>query len=93
LHHRNITLELSPEARSFIARNGFDPVFGARPLKRFLQQELETRIGRALVADSVPDGSHLRVGTDEEGLTLAIDAPAPRAPSEPEEETQTSDTH
>jgi ATP-dependent Clp protease ATP-binding subunit ClpB len=79
LHDRNITLELSTAARSFIAMNGFDPVYGARPLKRFLQQELETRIGRAIVADMLHDGAQLRVDLGADGLVLRIDNPV-RAP-------------
>jgi len=46
----------SGPARPRIAREGYDPIYGARPLKRFLQRELETRLDRALVADYIPDG-------------------------------------
>jgi ATP-dependent Clp protease ATP-binding subunit ClpB len=49
----------------FIAREGYDPVYGARPLRRFIQREVETRIGRALVA-----------GEAEEGTTIVIDVEA-----------------
>jgi ATP-dependent Clp protease ATP-binding subunit ClpB len=62
LADRQIELDLSDSARELIARQGFDPVYGARPLRRFLQRELETRIGRALVAGSVRDGATVRVG-------------------------------
>jgi ATP-dependent Clp protease ATP-binding subunit ClpB len=62
LGDRHIQLDLSEPARELIARQGFDPVYGARPLRRFLQRELETRIGRALVAGSVRDGATVRVG-------------------------------
>ena len=44
LAERDIKLELSETAREFVARQGFDPVYGARPLRRYLQHELETRI-------------------------------------------------
>ncbi|MCP4006351.1 MAG: AAA domain-containing protein, partial [bacterium] len=50
LAERGIKLELSEPAREYIAREGYDPVYGARPLKRYLQHHLETRIGRALIA-------------------------------------------
>jgi len=43
-------------------RNGFDLVYGARPLRRFIAREVETRIGRALLAGDVGDGAVIRVG-------------------------------
>jgi ATP-dependent Clp protease ATP-binding subunit ClpB len=74
---RNITLVLSDAARAFIAQQGFDPVYGARPLRRFLQRELETRIGRALVAGDVEDGATIRVEVRDQELTIGIDHPQP----------------
>ncbi|HEX2163022.1 MAG TPA: ATP-dependent chaperone ClpB, partial [Thermoanaerobaculia bacterium] len=62
LADRGIELELTDEAHELVARQGFDPVYGARPLKRFLQRELESRIGRAIIAGEVREGSVLRVG-------------------------------
>ena len=61
LSDRQMQLSLTAEAKAFIARHGFDPVFGARPLKRFLQRELETRIGRALLRGDIADGSQIEV--------------------------------
>ncbi|GAA2355232.1 ATP-dependent chaperone ClpB [Nonomuraea africana] len=49
LADRRLTLEVSEAARAFIARQGFDPVYGARPLRRFIARELETRVARALL--------------------------------------------
>jgi ATP-dependent Clp protease ATP-binding subunit ClpB len=49
LADRRITVEVTEAARRFIAEAGFDPVFGARPLRRFLQREVETRIARTLL--------------------------------------------
>ena len=63
-----------------IARQGFDPVFGARPLKRYLQHELETRIGRALIAGEVSDGASVEVDADEAGLKVSVDNPVVEAP-------------
>ncbi|HOV85017.1 MAG TPA: ATP-dependent chaperone ClpB [Syntrophobacteraceae bacterium] len=62
LKDRRIALDLSDEARQFIARAGYDPVYGARPLKRYLQHRLETTIGRALLSGDIPDGSTIQVG-------------------------------
>lgn len=63
-------MEATPAARGFIAREGFDPVFGARPLRRFIQREVETRIGRALIAGDVTEGSDVVV--DLAGDHLAV---------------------
>jgi len=67
---RGFTLELTPAARSFVARVAYDPVYGARPLKRYLQHHLETRIGRAMIASEVHQGGSIRV--DEENGELKI---------------------
>jgi ATP-dependent Clp protease ATP-binding subunit ClpB len=58
---RRITLEVTEAARRFIAEQGYDPVYGARPLRRFIAHEVETRIGRALLANDVLDGATIRV--------------------------------
>ncbi len=65
LADRRITIELTDAAKHHIAAAGFDPVYGARPLKRYIQHELETRIGRQLIAGDVPDGSALVVDVTE----------------------------
>jgi ATP-dependent Clp protease ATP-binding subunit ClpB len=59
LADRHITVELTDKAKEFIAEEGYDPVFGARPLKRFLQRNVETLIGRALISGEIFDGAHL----------------------------------
>lgn len=61
LEERNIKVEITDAARKFIAESGYDPVYGARPLRRYLQRELETRIGRSLIAGDVIDGATIRV--------------------------------
>ncbi len=61
LAEREISLEVSDEAKDHLGQQGYDPVYGARPLKRYLQRELETRIGRKLIAGEVPDGSLVEV--------------------------------
>ena len=60
-----------------IAREGFDPVYGARPLRRYLQRQLETRIGRALIAGEAVEGSTIEVGVGEGGLAVSIRQPEP----------------
>ena len=75
LADRNVTLVLTPAARELVAREGYDPVYGARPLKRFLQHQLETRIGRAILAGNLVDGSTITI--DVEAGTLAVRIAAP----------------
>jgi ATP-dependent Clp protease ATP-binding subunit ClpB len=76
LADRGVRLELSEPAREFVAREGFDPVYGARPLKRFLQHELESRIARSLVAGEVHDGALLKV--EMKGGQLAVEIENPK---------------
>jgi len=71
LEERNINIEITDEARNFIAKTGYDPVFGARPLRRYLQRELETRIGRALIAGDVPEGATILVNLSADELTVS----------------------
>jgi ATP-dependent Clp protease ATP-binding subunit ClpB len=77
LSERHITLEVSEEGRRFIAVQGFDPVFGARPLRRFIDHEVETRIGRALLGGDVYDGAVIRVDLDGDELVVTYENPSP----------------
>lgn len=61
LAERNIDMEINDAALDFIANAGYDPVYGARPLKRFLQREVETRLAKELIRGEVRDGTRLRV--------------------------------
>lgn len=73
LSDRRITLELSEPARLWMAKEGYDPVFGARPLKRFIQKKLETSLSRKLIDGSVQDGDRIRVdlqGSDLEFVRI-----------------------
>jgi ATP-dependent Clp protease ATP-binding subunit ClpB len=72
LADRRIAVELTDEAKTFVANQGYDPVYGARPLKRFLQRELETRIGRKLIAGEVKDGSVVQVDVRDGGLVIGV---------------------
>jgi ATP-dependent Clp protease ATP-binding subunit ClpB len=79
LADRGISLVLTEPARLLIAREGFDPVYGARPLRRYLQRQLETRIGRALIAGEASEGSTIEVGVGDSGLAVEIRKPEPVA--------------
>jgi len=63
LGERRITVDITEAAKQHLARVGYDPVFGARPLKRAIQREVETSIARLIVAGKVTDGGTVRVDT------------------------------
>ena len=69
---RKITLTLSDEARQYFAENAYDPVYGARPLRRYMQNRLETPLAKRMVAGEIRDGVEVK-GTLEDGeLVLAV---------------------
>ena len=68
---RGVTLEVSQGAKEFIARAGYDAVYGARPLRRFIQRELETKVARAFIADEISAGSVVRVDVKGDQLEIA----------------------
>ena len=67
---RGIDLEITEAARHHTAKEGYDPVYGARPLKQYLQHELETRIARGLIAGEFAEGAHLLVDIDGDHLAV-----------------------
>ncbi len=83
LTDRRITLEISDEAKTHLARSGYEPAYGARPLKRAIQREVETPLGRKILAGDVRDGDHVRVDVDHDRgeLTFNTVAPLPEIPS------------
>ena len=70
LQERGMTLELSDAAKDFLAARGFDPVYGARPLKRAIQRHVQNRLAQAVLAGEVADGD--AVTFDVEGDELVI---------------------
>ena len=70
LAERRIALEVSEAAKAHLARVGYDPVFGARPLKRAIQREVETPVARLIVAGKVRDGGTVRVDVVGDGLQI-----------------------
>ncbi|MCF3142750.1 ATP-dependent chaperone ClpB [Streptomyces platensis] len=76
LAERQISVELTDQARELIAQQGFDPVYGARPLRRFISHEVETLVGRALIRGDVDDGSTIRVDAQNGELVVTYDRPA-----------------
>ncbi|MFT2691653.1 ATP-dependent Clp protease ATP-binding subunit [Clavibacter zhangzhiyongii] len=85
LADRRLTLGVTPDARSWLAERGHDPLYGARPLRRLMQREIDDRLARELLAGDVRDGDAVRVdlAPDGEGLTVArawSDEPGEQAP-------------
>ena len=72
LAERYITLELTESARDFVASAGYDPVYGARPLKRYLQREVETALARKLIAGEIRDHTHVTIDATEGRLNFLI---------------------
>jgi ATP-dependent Clp protease ATP-binding subunit ClpB len=72
LAEHGTTLELTEPARLLIAEHGYDPVYGARPLRRYLAHELETRIGRALLSGELRDGTVIRVDAHDGALSVGF---------------------
>ena len=73
LADRQLSVKLTHEAKVYLAEQGFDPVFGARPLKRFLQRKVETLIGRMLIANDVEPFSTFVVDYDGQELKISIE--------------------
>ncbi len=79
LAEQRITVELTDAGRKFIARRGFDPVYGARPLRRYISHEVETRIGRALLRGELADGLVITVDAKDDDLVVTYTAGESRA--------------
>ena len=68
---QGIEMAVSDAAARWIAERGYDPVYGARPLKRYIQQHIETPMARRIVADELADGGKARVGVKNGELSVA----------------------
>ena len=71
LEERHVEVEITEAACRFIAESGYDPIYGARPLRRYIQRELETRIGRSLIAGDVSEGAIIRVDLKNNALDVS----------------------
>jgi ATP-dependent Clp protease ATP-binding subunit ClpB len=76
LAERQIELDITPDARRMIAEHGYDPVYGARPLRRYIAHEVETKIGRALLRGDVAGGGKIRITVDSGELAVGYSEPA-----------------
>ena len=71
LEERGITFELTPEASRWLAQEGFDPVYGARPLRRAIQRFLENPLSKGILSGEFQEGDHVVVNADGSGLSLS----------------------
>jgi ATP-dependent Clp protease ATP-binding subunit ClpB len=70
LEERHIELKLSDAAKTRLVRSGYDPVYGARPLKRAIQREIETPLAKKIIAGEIHDGETIWVDAGPDGLTF-----------------------
>jgi ATP-dependent Clp protease ATP-binding subunit ClpB len=71
LAERRVTVTLDAKAKEWVAEKGYDPVFGARPLKRFLQRHLETRLARGLIANEIAEGATVTFKVKGDDLVMS----------------------
>jgi len=68
---RRLELAVTPDARAWLAERGYDPVYGARPLRRLMQREIDDKLAKALLAGEIRDGDTVLVGVRDDGLTVS----------------------
>lgn len=72
LADQQIQLTITDEAKEFLAEHGFDPVYGARPLKRFIQRSVETKLAREIIAGRIKEKSQVEIGVNEGDISLSV---------------------
>ncbi len=70
LEDKELRLELTDEAKDFIVNEGYDPIYGARPLKRYIQRTVETLVARLIIAEDPAPGTILRVSVENGELKV-----------------------
>ena len=83
LDERNIRIELSDEAKDWLSREGFDPVYGARPLRRAVQRYVENPLSSRILAGELADGDAVRLHAGRDGLTFEVMEAAGSAAASP----------
>ena len=72
---QRITIKVSPEAQAWLGSEAYEPQFGARPLKRFIQSQIETPLARTMIRENLPEGTTVQVDLTDDGLTFNIVEP------------------
>jgi ATP-dependent Clp protease ATP-binding subunit ClpB len=73
LEDRNISIVFTPAAKKWIGEKGYDPTYGARPLKRFLQKQVETQLARSLIAGEIAEGGEVTFSVKDETLVMKVE--------------------
>ena len=73
LEQRRLQLAVTPAARQWLADKGYDPIYGARPLRRLMQQQIDDKLANLLLAGTIHDGSLVRVDVAEDGVALIVE--------------------
>jgi ATP-dependent Clp protease ATP-binding subunit ClpA len=91
LGERGVTIELLPEARSWLARKGYDPLYGARPLARVIQEQVKKPLAEELLFGALQKGGAVTVGLDADAdkLTFACHAVSPQKPAPEKKQDET----
>ncbi len=82
LKDRRLTLAVTPDARAWLSERGYDPAFGARPLRRLIQSEIQDRLAMAILSGGVHDGDLVRVDVAADGSSLVLTSSGPAAAPE-----------
>ncbi len=77
LGERRLTIKVDDDARAWLAERGYDPIYGARPLRRLMQREIDDRLARALLAGTVRDGDTVSVVVASDGDSLNVQSTTP----------------
>ena len=72
LEQRRLQLAVTPAARAWLADKGYDPIYGARPLRRLMQQQIDDKLANLLLAGQIHDGSFVKVDVSEDGVQLEV---------------------
>ena len=72
LSERRLTLGVTPEARAWLSERGYDPIYGARPLRRLMQREIDDRLARAILSGEIHDGNAVKVDVAADGDSLSL---------------------
>jgi ATP-dependent Clp protease ATP-binding subunit ClpB len=72
LQEQQVKLNINDEAKEYLAQHGFDPVYGARPLKRFIQKNVETKLARAIIAGNIRENQEVTIIIENEDISLDI---------------------
>ncbi len=67
LSEHRVSLELTEKAKAWLAKEGYDPIFGARPLRRVIERSIENTLSSQLLRDELPEGSVVKIDVDKEG--------------------------